>query len=209
LQDDVVELCNKIEVEYKELCIARPELFNYISQVEQEVKTAAGLILAQQISEESGEEGETESTEEGGDAGLGETETSEETGPVYATTTATVNVRSSDSETADKINKVSANTQVQVLEQRANGWTKILYGGKEGFIKSQYLSIAESASDAEVIGTVTAITTVNVRLTASTTATKLGVVAEGESLSLVANDGEWCKVIYNGQIGYVKAEYVQ
>lgn len=211
LQDDVVELCNRIEVEYKELCIEKPEVFSYISQVEQEIKTTAGVILAQQISE-----GDNDGSVSGSDAGenenVGETETPvepEPTGPVYATTTATVNVRSSDSETADKINKVPANTKVEVLEQRANGWSLIVYEGKEGYIKSQYLSVIESAKDAEIIGTVTASTNVNVRVSPSQSADRLGVVAGGETLDLIAIEGEWCKVVYSGQIGYVKSEFVQ
>lgn len=211
LQDDVVELCNRIEVEYKELCIEKPELFSYISQVEQEIKTTIGVVLAQQISDEENS-GSVSGSEPGATENEGEAEnpgTSEPTGPIYATTTATVNVRSSDSETADKINKVPANTKIEVLEQRANGWSLIVFEGKEGYIKSEYLSIVESAKDAEIIGTVTASTNVNVRVTASQSADKLGVVAGGETLDLIAIEGEWCKVVYNGQIGYIKSEFVQ
>ncbi|MGN1147743.1 MAG: SH3 domain-containing protein [Lachnospiraceae bacterium] len=218
LQDDVVELCNKIEVEYKDFCNEKPELLKYISEVEQEVKTSAGVILAQQINEETGETGTEEGTDTGEAAGAqgaeGTTETPEvtttaETGPVYATTTTTVNVRSSDSETADKINKVPGGTKVEVLEQKVNGWSKIVYEGKEGFIKSEYLNVVESANGVETIGTVTATTNINVRAAASETAEKLGVAIGGDTLDLVANEGDWCKIIYNGQIGYVKAEYVQ
>lgn len=207
LQDDVVELCNKITVEYKDICIEKPELFNYISEVEQEVKTAAGVILAQQIAEVSG-----------GDAAVSgsavvdpeEQETAPvEVGPVYATANDTVNVRSSDSIEADKLGKLQVGTRVEVLEQKANGWSKIVYEGKEGYIKSEFLSLAESAAGVETIGTVTAIDNVNVRTSASQAAEKLGVVTSGETLELIANEGEWCKVIYNGQIGYVKAEFVQ
>lgn len=211
LQDDVVELCNRIEVEYKELCIEKPELFSYISQVEQEIKTTIGVVLAQQISDEENS-ASVSGSEPGATENEGEAEnpgTSEPTGPIYATTTATVNVRSSDSETADKINKVPANTKIEVLEQRANGWSLIVFEGKEGYIKSEYLSIVESAKDAEIIGTVTASTNVNVRVTASQSADKLGVVAGGETLDLIAIEGEWCKVVYNGQIGYIKSEFVQ
>ena len=209
LQDDVVELCNRIEVEYKELCIEKPELFNYITQVEQELKTAAGVLLAQQISEEEGA-GSVSDSDAGtdGDVQPPEEEEPSVSGPLYATTTTTVNVRSSDSETADKINKVPANTKVEVLEQRVNGWSRILYENEEGFIKSEYLSVAESAKGVETIGTVTAETNVNVRAAASESAEKLGVAVGGEKLDLVAVEGDWCKVIYGGQIGYVKAEFV-
>ncbi len=210
LQDDVVELCNRIEVEYKELCIEKPELFNYITQVEQELKTAAGVLLAQQISEEEGTGSESGSDAAVDENGGGESVPAEPeaAGPIYATTTTTVNVRSSDSETADKINKLPANTKVEVLEQKVNGWSRILYDNAEGYIKSEYLSIVESAKGVETIGTVTATANVNVRAAASETAEKLGVAVGGETLDLIALEGDWCKVVYNGQIGYVKAEFV-
>lgn len=210
-QDDVVDLCNRIEVEYNELCIEKPELFNYITQVEQELKIAAGVALAQQISEseEDGSASEPDGgeTENGGETA--EPAAPEQIGPLYATTTTTVNVRSSDSETADRINKVPANSKVEVLEQRPNGWSQIKYEGTEGFIKSEYLSIVESANGVQTIGTVTTSTNLNVRVSPSETAEKLGVAVAGETLDLIAVDGDWCKVVYNGQIGYVKAEYVQ
>ena len=129
--------------------------------------------------------------------------------PQYATATTTVNVRSSDSEKADKLGKVSGGSKLQVLEQRVNGWTKVLFEGKEGYIKSEFLQMAESADGAEVIGTVTATTNINVRAAASETADRLGVLAGGDSVELVARENGWCKIKYNGQIGYVKEDYVQ
>lgn len=214
LQDDVVELCNKITVEYKEICLDKPELFNYIAEVERQVKQAVGEALASEINEEtvsgntdvSGNEADVS----GNETGAGN-DTQEEVlaGPVYATATTTVNVRSSDSETADKLGKVSGGTRVEVLEQKANGWTKISYEGREGYIKSEFLEIAESAAGVEIIGTVTVTTNVNVRSAASQNAEKLGVAVGGATLDLVAVEGEWCKVVYEGRIGYIKAEFVQ
>ena len=214
MQDDVVELYNKIQVEYNDVCREKPELLQYISMVEQQVQTAAGLVLAQQVAGDvSGDV--TDGGESDGNAGADgngtdtvEPETPAANEPVYATATTTVNVRSSDSETADKLGKLGNGTKVKVLEQKPNGWTKIEFEKKEGYVKSQYLSIAESASNVETIGTVTATTNVNVRAAASQTSQKLGV-AGGESFDLVAREGDWCKIIYNGQIGYIKSEYVQ
>lgn len=213
MQDDVVELYNKIQVEYNDVCREKPELLQYIAMVEQQVQQAAGITLAQQVTGDvsggdvSVSSGDDTQTVEGGDTDT--PEVTEPTGPVYATATTTVNVRSSDSETADKLGKVSSGTKVEVLEQRPNGWTKIVYEGKDGYIKSTYLSIVESVRDVEVIGTVTVTTNVNVRAAASQTSAKLGVAVGGETLDLVAKEGDWCKVIYDGQIGYVKADYVQ
>lgn len=219
LQDDVVELCNKIEVEYKDICLNKPELFTYMSEVEQQVRVAAGEILASQLNGNDGEvvaaDGSSVvSNPEEGQEGSGtsvpeEPSAPEQTGPVYATATTTVNVRSSDSETADKLGKVSGGTKVEVLEQRPNGWSRIVYENGEGYIKSEFLNVAESAAGVESIGTVTATANVNVRVSPNETAEKMGVVMGGETLELVGTEGDWSKVIYNGQIGYVKSEYVQ
>lgn len=208
MQDDVVELNNRIQVEYNDICREKPELLQYISMVEQQVQTAAGVVLAQQVAGDvSGNTAGDTQTEETPDTPI--TEEPVVTEPVYATATATVNVRSSDSLEADRLGKLSQGTKVKVLEQKPNGWSRIEYEKKDGYVKTEYLSIAESAADVETIGTVTAKTNVNVRAAASQESQKLGVAAGGESFSLVAKEGEWCKIIYDGQIGYIKAEYVQ
>lgn len=214
LQDDVVELCNKIEVEYKEICLNKPELFTYMSEVEQEVRVAAGGILASQINENNGEgavtaDGNSVVNEPDGNSEPEEPSAPVQTGPVYATATTTVNVRSSDSETADRLGKVSGGTRVEVLEQKANGWSRIVYENGEGYIKSEFLNVAQSAAGVETIGTVTATANVNVRVAPNETAEKLGIAAGGETLDLVGVEGDWSKIIYNGQIGYVKSEYMQ
>ena len=171
--------------------------------IEQQVQESAGVVLAQEVAGNvsDGDAANPDVTSVPANA--------EPTGPVYATANTTVNVRSSDSETADKLGKITGGTKVEVKEQRVNGWSKIDYEGKDGFIKSEFLDVAESAANVETIGTVTADTNVNVRATASETGTKLGIVVGGETLDLVAREGDWCKVVYNGQIGYVKAEFVK
>ena len=212
-QDDVVEFNNKITVEYNELMVDHPEVLQYISELDSQVSIAVGEKLANQVAGDSqnteGEntEGTTddgqETSTEGGD------QPAEEQGPQYVTTTTTVNVRSSDSEQADKLGKVSSGTKLQLLEQRPNGWTKVDYEGKEGYIKSEFLQTVESAAGAEAIGTVTATTNINVRASASETADRLGVLSGGDSADLIGTEGDWSKIKYNGQIGYVKSEYVQ
>lgn len=212
-QADVVELYNKVQVEYNEVITAHPELLTYMQELSAQVNTSVGTVLAQENASNAGEDGNTDATgtENGGDTGT-DVQPSEETpvdnGPQYATATTTVNVRSSDSEQADKLGKVTGGSRVQVQEVIANGWTKIVFEGKDGYIKSEYLQMAESAVGQDVIGTVTATTNINVRSAASETADRLGVLAAGESLDLLANENGWCKVKYNGQVGYVKSDYV-
>lgn len=212
-QDDVVEFNNKITVEYNELMVDHPEVLQYISELDSQVSIAVGEKLANQVAGDQN----TDTSAEGGDQAAdgqntsaeGTEQPAEEQGPQYVTTTTTVNVRSSDSEQADKLGKVAGGTKLQVLEQRANGWTKVDYEGKEGYIKTEFLQLAESSAGAETIGTVTATTNINVRASASETADRLGVLSGGDSAELVGTEGDWSKIRYNGQIGYVKSEYVQ
>lgn len=215
-QADVAEFNNRVTVEFNELMVAQPELFEYLSEVDKEVKKATGVALAQQVSGEAvAGNGEGAENSEG-DAGTQQpvqdntsSEVQQEPKELYATATTTVNVRNSDSENADKLGKVSGGTKLQVMEQKVNGWTKVLFEGKEGYIKSEYLQMAESAEGAETIGTVTATTNINVRASGSETAERLGVLAGGETAELLAKEDGWCKIKYNGQIGYVKADYVE
>lgn len=210
-QDDVIEFNNRVNTEYNDLLMEHPELFQYLDELTTHINVAVGERVAQQEAAntpqtpESPEGQETPVPDNGGN----QEQPAEPTGPRYATATTTVNVRSSDSEKADKLGKVTGGERVQVQEVGVNGWTKIIYDGKDGYIKSEFLQMQESAAGAEVIGTVTASTNINVRASASETADRLGVLTGGETVDLLENLDGWCKIKYNNQIGYVKAEYVQ
>ena len=52
----------------------------------------------------------------------------------------TVNVRESMSETASKVAVAYAGEQVKVIMMYQEGWTKVEYKGKTGYVKSEFLS---------------------------------------------------------------------
>lgn len=217
-QNDVVEFNNRVNTEYNDLLMGNPELLRYLEELNNHINVAVGERVAQQeaaagsaqdVPVEPGNQEPPVTDSEGTPEPPAEPVPEEPAGPQYATATTTVNVRSSDSEQADKLGKIAGGDTVQVQEVRVNGWTKIVYDGKDGYVKSEYLQMQESAAGAEVIGTVTASTNINVRSAASETADRLGVLAGGESVELLENLDGWCKVKYNNQIGYVKADYVQ
>lgn len=214
-QDDVKEFHNRVTNEYNELMLAQPELLDYLGELSKQIDKAVGNeleALGVAMAEQNIEEGQTggeESPESPDQEGYAETAgTSVVNGPRYAVATTTVNVRSSDSEKADKLGKVSNGARVQVQEVQINGWTRVVFEGKDGYIKSEYLQLEESAADLNIIGKVTATTNINVRAAASSGAERLGLLSGGQSLELLSVEGGWCKVIYNGQVGYVSAEYV-
>ena len=223
-QADVLELYNQVNVECSDTLKNNEELFYYIQEIVNEVQKSTGEALADQsgTSTEGGDEpADGEGTEvvtndtENGETEPGNVEEPQPSEPaapaepIYAKATTTVNVRASDSEQADKVDKVTSGTKVEILEQRVNGWSKVKIGDKEGFIKSEFLQLLNTASDEAVIGTVTATSNVNVRMSPAEDADRLGVLAGGEVVDLLARENGWCKINYNGQIGYVKADFVQ
>lgn len=212
LQDDVVELNNKVNAEYNDLILSNEKLFEYLSELEKEVSKATGEALAAQYANAEQDEtwgAEGSDTDEEEAAGESTVEVPAEQGTVYATATTTVNVRSSDSEQADKLGKVAGGTRVQVSEQRANGWTKVIFEGKDGYIKSEYLQVEGTGSGGEAVKTVKATTNVNLRREASETADKIGVVVGGDSLEVLSEANGWTQVRYKGMVGFVKSDYVQ
>lgn len=228
LQDDVVDLNNKVVVEYNDLLAENDELNEYVAYLKEKINEDVGEILADAEASET----ETEVTEAADATELADADTSDEseevsTATVSVTTkvktTDVVNIRSSDSETADKIDKAQKGQEFTLLEQRGNGWSKIEYNGSEAYIKSDYLETIEEvttdngtdAADTDtsndtVSGTVTVTENVKVRKSASTDSDSLGTVYVGEKLDLIMKQSDgWTKVKYKGETAYVKSDYVK
>ena len=232
LQDDVVDLNNKVAVEYNELLESDEELNAFLVDLAQRIDVSVGEALAK--AEAAGTEAETSAdAQESTEAAEAETsETAQAPEETQANVTKTVrvtdvvNIRSSDSETADKLGKAQIGDEFTLLEEKGNGWSKISYDGKDAFIKSEYLekvseetaaapeetnedTTAQTTSDDDVT-TVTVVENVNIRKTASETGEKLGLAYTGEKLELVMKQADgWTKVKYKGQTAYVKSDYVE
>lgn len=238
LQDDVVDLNNKVVVEYNEMLAEDEELNEYIAYLKEKINEDVGEILAQvERPEETGSEQET-----AGDAGAGEASESEgaqEAVTVIKTVRATdvVNIRSSDSEEADKLDKAQIGQEFTLLEEKGNGWSKVRYNDRDAYIKSDYLEVvsqetadtqaasaessnesqetaesapAQSSSSETVAGKVRVIESVKVRKSASTDSESLGTAYAGEELELLMKQADgWTRVKYNGQTAYVKSDYVE
>ncbi|MCD7739453.1 MAG: SH3 domain-containing protein [Lachnospiraceae bacterium] len=198
--ESVMELLNSIDEEYQEMVANDSEIAAYLEVTVNQIRDAVGTALAGTTTEEDTEESSSED------------ESSDETivaKSCQATTTETINVRSSDSTAADKLGTIQKGTTLDVIEIRVNGWALIEYEGQEAYVKTDYLEIISSADDEPTNGYVVANTTVNVRASASADADRLGQVSEGEVLEWIEDvTGGFSKVKYNGSIGYVATEYV-
>ncbi len=255
LQEDVVDLNNRVAVEYNELLASDEELGAYLFDLSKRIDVSVGEALAKAEAEEARQQeaaADGESGAEGSEAeGTGEepaeepaqsAESPQEQASEPAATikkvkaTDVVNIRSSDSETADRIGKAQVGDEFTLLEERGNGWSKITFEGKDAFIKSEFLAVVSEAPAADAApeqagndsstdsapaaatqtasagngDTVTVKTSVNVRKSASESGEKLGLVYEGEKLELVVKQADgWTRVKYKGQTAFVKSDYVE
>ena len=234
-QDDVVDLVNTVQVKYNEIKSTDMELSKFLDELPDILTAAVGEELAKMeaeaneaaAAEAQAEEAALVVAEEVAEEPEGTEETEEVIETVVKTvrTTEVVNVRSSDSVTADKVGKAQLGQEYKLLEEKVNGWSKILFEGKEAYIKTEYLEPADveetvvavneadeedAAADSPTEGTATVTDTVNIRKSASTSADKLGVCYPGEELEVVMKQADgWTKVKYKGETGYVKSEFLE
>ncbi len=207
MKQEVQDLYNKVDLNYNEIIDSNPDLKTYMSEFEAKVTEEMVKLIAARESSEAVQNSEAESASSETQSESSTPETVTET--VKATTT--VNVRSSDSETADKLGKVSTGTTLTRIEARVNGWSKVLYEGQEGYIKSEFLEVvsAETGGDATT-GYVTVKENVNIRESADQNADRVALAYQGTKLELIEHmSNGWTKVKYNGQTAYVKSEYVE
>ncbi len=146
LQDDMVDLNNKAVAEYNELLESDDELKAFLADLSNRIDISVGEILAKEEEEARAAE-EAQAAAEETPAQEGEEAQSNTVKKVRATDV--VNVRSSDSETADKLGKAQIGDEFTLLEERGNGWSKISFEGQDAFIKTEFLEVASEEAVTE------------------------------------------------------------
>lgn len=123
-----------------------------------------------------------------------------------------VNIRKEPSTEGEVLGKLYRNT-VGVIEAAEEGWYYITSGSVSGYVSAEYVCVGEEARAlAEEIGTQLArvtTTTLKVRTEASTEAAVLGLVPEGDILTVTETLDGWLKVDAEEGEGYVAADYVE
>ena len=120
------------------------DLSKFLLKLSNDIDVAVGETLAQAESTEAGDTTETESTEETA------SQTAETTAVAAGTkvqTTDVVNVRSSDSETADKLGKAQIGDTFELKQEKENGWSEIDYNGTDAYIKTEFLKKVTETAD--------------------------------------------------------------
>ena len=238
-QEDVANLCNTVQARYNEAIAQDEALSDFMGSFNDRISEEVAQAIAEVEQSASSEDGAEPEAAEGTEAEAAEgtePEAAEGTEPeaqpeetsvepekpkiTEVETIDTVNVRTSDSEMADKLGRAEKGMRLPLVEKRENGWSKIVFEGKEAFIKSEFLAdivdTAEgqqeasntqteqqepegesqqqsSSSGGGLVGSdgkVTAKTTVNVRSSANESGERLGVIYEGEQLELVMQQAD-------------------
>ncbi|MBR3602123.1 MAG: SH3 domain-containing protein [Lachnospiraceae bacterium] len=217
LQNDVVDLFNTVQVAYNDTKTQDEALSTFLDELPNLLAEAVSEAM---IEQEAAEEAlHPEKEEEGPEVVLVVTKVK---------TTDVVNVRSSDSVEADKLGKTTKGQVLELVEERLNGWSKVIFDGKEGFIKSEYLQPEETemqlSTEVPEGASVESMDTldknypkkgkvtdaVNIRKTSSIEADVVGHLNKGESVEILdeLNNG-WTKIKYSDGEAYIKSDFVK
>ena len=99
---------------------------------------------------------------------------------------------------------------VVILEDAGNGWYKVDFDTQEGYMSSEYLTVAAQADVSIGYGLVQADgSTLNVRSGPDTGHSKVATLSDNAVVSIVGIDNGWYKVkTATGAVGYVSSEFM-
>ena len=126
--------------------------------------------------------------------------------------TTAVNVRGSASEKGELKGQASPGQKLERVEEMINGWSHVIFNGADGYIKTEFLKVVDDGAGQTTGGTGNYVVVkegVNIRTEASKDSDIIAMADAGTKLELVEKKDGWCKIIYNGQTAYVKADYVE
>ncbi|MBQ7868074.1 MAG: SH3 domain-containing protein [Clostridia bacterium] len=131
-----------------------------------------------------------------------------------ATESGSLNLRSQPSAAAEVLAFIPRGDSVVIMSY-GETWSSVLYGGKAGFVMSRYLAFeplkpdyTQSIPQIKQAWVNTTSGSLNVRSAASTDAFVVTTLPKGTKVSLLAQDGEWGCIEWNGIQGYVKLNYL-
>lgn len=121
------------------------------------------------------------------------------------------NIREAADVESGKVGILPRGSVAEILEI-ADGWTRVKSGSVEGYIKDELLVYGEEAKNLydevhKITATVQA-SALRVRQNPSLEAEQIGSMAQGSSVSVKKNQGDWYEVSYQNQTAYMAAEYL-
>ena len=235
VQADVIDLNNEIATAYNDMVNSDEELAELLTKMRADLQVSVGESLASSEATTSAA-AEESSTEEAAVAATSEATTQTVTTHTIRATDV-VNIRSSDSETADIISKTARGDEYKQLEALANGWSKIEYNGGVAYVKTEFFEVVgeetvevENETQTETenqentttsttsanngvkstdTGKMTVSDTVRLRESQSTDSEVLTMIYSGSTVNVIEQYANgWAKVEYDKKKGYIKSEFL-
>ena len=101
----------------------------------------------------------------------------------------------------------------QVVVYRIDGsWAEIKYNNQTAYISAKYIKKIESVNAKEVVGQVYKVISqsrLNVRKRPSADSQILGVLQPAEQIEVLSIEGQWAKIRYRLNVGYVALRYIE
>ena len=116
-----------------------------------------------------------------------------------------LNMRSGPSTSYSVIQTLSRDTQVEVISVE-NGWAKIKYNSKIGYVSNQYLSDKKEESTTQI--KYVNATSLNMRSGPSTNYSVIQTLSRDTQVEVISVENGWAKIKYNSKIGYVSNQYL-
>jgi len=124
----------------------------------------------------------------------------------YTVTATNLNVRSGAGTNYSLIGSLKRGSAVQVIQKLSNGWYKVSYNGKAGYVSGQY--IRSTTSSPSPVYRINA-SGLNVRSGPGVQYSKLGLLISGTVLNVIHKENNgWYKISFNGKTGYVSGQYI-
>lgn len=132
-------------------------------------------------------------------------------------TTSNLNLRAGMSTSSQKLVTIPKGGKVTLVMKYSNGWSKVTYNGRTGYVSSQYISKTGNSNNANPSNPApssygkTARTTavLNLRRGAGTSYSSIMKIPSNATVTIIAryNNG-WSKVNYSGKVGFVSSQYL-
>ena len=149
----------------------------------------------------------TVSTDSGNNGGNDNSSASTQSGTIKVN--GALNVRSGAGTNHSVIGSLSNGAKVEIVETSGT-WYKIKYGSGYGYISKDYVVLnTRSIAEDTVLREGTAVTlSLKVRDESNYDSNVIGSITMGEKVSVLEDMGEWSKIQYKNNTGYILNEYV-
>lgn len=133
-------------------------------------------------------------------------------------TTSNLNLRASMSTSSRKLALIPKGGKVTLVMKYSNGWSKVSYNGRTGYVSSQYIKVGGGNNNTNPTNPTpspsygkTARTTavLNLRRGAGTSYSSIMKIPQNATVNVVTSySNGWSKVNYNGRVGFVSNQYL-